>query len=70
MHGADNTPHAPGAPGSGPAAEQTPPSADGEHAPLLPERVEEIRLRIRDGAYDTADAADEVARRILAAGDA
>jgi len=36
---------------------------------LPPERVAEFRERIRGSGYDAPEAADEVARRILAAGD-
>ncbi|TVR57204.1 MAG: hypothetical protein EA421_01415 [Gemmatimonadales bacterium] len=32
-------------------------------------RLEAIRLRIQEGAYDTPESAEEVARRILEAGD-
>lgn len=36
---------------------------------LTPERIEELREKIRDGAYDRPNVAEDVARRILASGD-
>lgn len=36
---------------------------------LPPERLAELRRRLLDGAYDSLDVIDEVARRILARGD-
>lgn len=36
---------------------------------LRPERVAEVRRRIREGAYDSAGVLEEVARRMLARGD-
>lgn len=43
--------------------------SDGPEAELSPERVAEIRARILDGAYDTLQSVDHVARRIIASGD-
>jgi hypothetical protein len=36
---------------------------------LTPERISELRQRIRDGVYDSPAMADEVARRLLDSGD-
>lgn len=36
---------------------------------LPPERIAEIRQRILEGAYESLDAVEEVARRVLASGD-
>ncbi|HEX6037815.1 flagellar biosynthesis anti-sigma factor FlgM [Longimicrobium sp.] len=41
----------------------------GEGRELTPERIAELRQRIRDGVYDTPDMAEEVARRVLDSGD-
>ena len=38
-------------------------------AALSPERVAEIRQKVLQGAYDTADVVDAVAKRILQSGD-
>ena len=60
--------HAPEPAPPAPAAQ----SAEGDAGPVqtLPAgRVAELREQIRDGSYDAPEAADEVARRILAAGD-
>ena len=38
-------------------------------AALPPERLAELRARARAGAYEAAEVADEVARRLLADGD-
>lgn len=51
------------APGREPAAR----SDDG--AGLAPERIAEVRRRILEGAYDSADVAGRVAEGILRAGD-
>lgn len=45
-------------------AEQAGPSAE-----LSPERAAEIRKKILDGAYNSAEMAGEVAKRILRSGD-
>jgi hypothetical protein len=50
------------APGREPAAR-----ADG--AGLAPERIAEVRRRILEGAYDSADVAGRVAEGILRSGD-
>lgn len=36
---------------------------------LTPERIAQLRQRIRDGVYDSPDIADAVAQRILGSGD-
>jgi anti-sigma28 factor (negative regulator of flagellin synthesis) len=36
---------------------------------LSPERLKEVRGRVDDGTYDSAEVAEEVARRILRSGD-
>ncbi len=36
---------------------------------LSPQRLEEIRGKISEGAYDSLDSVDQLARRILASGD-
>lgn len=41
----------------------------GAEATLSPERAAEIRKKILDGAYNSAEMAGEVAKRILASGD-
>lgn len=41
-----------------------------EGAELSPERIAELRQRIRDGAYNQPDMAAVVARRLLESGDA
>ena len=38
-------------------------------AEMTPERIAEIRKRIQEGAYASADVLDEVARRMLERGD-
>ena len=43
--------------------------AGGAPAELSAERADQIRTRILEGAYNSLDMADEVARRILASGD-
>lgn len=40
-----------------------------EPAALSAERIAELRQRVLDGAYDSLEVVDEVARRILARGD-
>ncbi|HEV2148570.1 MAG TPA: hypothetical protein VGR37_14295 [Longimicrobiaceae bacterium] len=49
--------------------ERAEPVRGGPEAELTPERIAEIRRRIREGAYDSAAVAGEVARRILRRGD-
>jgi hypothetical protein len=44
-------------------------SADDQHDPLSLERVAQIRVRIRSGAYNTAAVVDAVARGITRSGD-
>lgn len=41
----------------------------GEPSSLSPERLAELRQRVLDGAYNSLDVVDEVARRILANGE-
>lgn len=41
----------------------------GERAPLSPERIAELRQKVLDGAYNSLDAAEGIAREILARGD-
>ena len=41
----------------------------GESSALSPERIAELRQRVLDGAYDSLEVVDEVARRILGARD-
>jgi hypothetical protein len=72
--GTPGTPDAPGVPNVPAPAEpgegvggELPAKADG--SPLTPERVAELRERVRSGAYDAAEVVDEVARRLLASGD-
>ena len=43
--------------------------ADAAHGALSPERLAQINERVEDGTYNTAEVAEEVARRILDAGD-
>jgi negative regulator of flagellin synthesis FlgM len=40
-----------------------------EGSSLSPERIAQLRQRVLDGAYNSLDVVDEVARRILATGD-
>jgi hypothetical protein len=40
-----------------------------ESSSLSPERIAELRQRVLDGAYNSLEVVDEVARRILAKGD-
>jgi hypothetical protein len=40
-----------------------------ETSSLSPERIAELRQRVLDGAYNSLEVVDEVARRILAKGD-
>jgi anti-sigma28 factor (negative regulator of flagellin synthesis) len=40
-----------------------------EASRLSPERVAELRQRVLDGAYNSVEVVDEVARRILSKGD-
>lgn len=42
---------------------------EGAEAELTPERTAEIRQKILDGAYESLEAVDELARRILTSGD-
>ncbi len=42
---------------------------DGARASLSPERVAQIRQRIFEGAYNSVEVVDEVARRMLDRGD-
>ncbi|HEX2187920.1 MAG TPA: hypothetical protein VHG51_03430 [Longimicrobiaceae bacterium] len=46
-----------------------PPAERGGKPGPRPERVAEVRRRIREGFYDSAAVLDEVARRMLARGD-
>ena len=41
----------------------------GEGEELTPERIAELRQRIREGVYDSPAVAEEVARRVLESGD-
>lgn len=41
----------------------------GEGQDLTPERIAELRSRIREGVYDSPAMAEEVARRVLDSGD-
>ena len=50
-------------------AESLKPSAAESAVELSPERVAEIRKRLLEGAYESVDVVDEVARRILGRGD-
>ena len=43
--------------------------ASGDRAELSPERVAELRQRVLSGAYDSLQVVDQVARRMLDAGD-
>jgi len=38
-------------------------------APLTAERVDELRRKVLEGAYDQANVVDQVAKRLLASGD-
>ncbi|HYD50996.1 MAG TPA: flagellar biosynthesis anti-sigma factor FlgM [Gemmatimonadaceae bacterium] len=40
-----------------------------ESSELSPERIAQLRQRVLDGAYNSLEVVDEVARRILARGD-
>lgn len=46
-----------------------PGAAQGARAPLTPERVDELRKKVLEGAYDQANVVDQVAKRLLASGD-
>ncbi len=48
------------------AARQERPAGDGE---LTPERIDALRLRVRDGSYNSPAVADAVARRLLGQGE-
>jgi len=64
-------PRAPTRPAPPPTQPAQPAAGDAAAEGVLPaDRVAELRERIRGGAYDTPEAADEVARRLLAGGDA
>src|SRR5215212_7702518 len=63
-------PKQPAPPPAHPAHPAQPAEGDAAEGVLPADRVAELRDRIRGGAYDTSGAADEVARRILAGGDA
>ncbi len=41
----------------------------GEREPLSPERIAELRQKVLDGAYNSLEAAEGIARGILARGD-
>lgn len=45
------------------------PAERGDRPVLAPERIAEVRRRILEGAYDSADVAGRVAERILRGGD-
>jgi anti-sigma28 factor (negative regulator of flagellin synthesis) len=44
-------------------------AAQGARAPMSTERVEELRKKVLEGAYNQAHVVDQVARRLLSAGD-
>jgi anti-sigma28 factor (negative regulator of flagellin synthesis) len=46
-----------------------PDASQGARAPLTAERVDELRKKVLEGAYDQAHVVDQVAKRLLASGD-
>ena len=44
-------------------------AARGAGAPLTAERVDELRKKVLEGAYNQAQVVDQVAKRLLASGD-
>jgi anti-sigma28 factor (negative regulator of flagellin synthesis) len=46
-----------------------PGAAQGARAPLTAERVDELRRKVLEGAYNQTQVVDQVAKRLLASGD-